>query len=1591
MRSGSPTQPSLYDPSTEHDACGVGFVADAGGHSADRVLPLALAGLSSLGHRGAFAADGLSSDGAGVCLPLEAALVDRLTGGLLARDRSAVGRRPGVLQLFLPRGRVGAGRARAIVEAALADVDLKVAAWRRVPADASALGPVAAASMPAMGQVFVTRADGPSGRPISDVAFERRLFLVRRRIGGEAVAAGASLDDLAVVSGSCRTIVYKGLVAGERLAQLYPDLATPLSLSFATFHQRFATNTHPTWRLAQPFGLIAHNGEINTVRGNREEFRGRRLDQDPSGLLAEVVARGSLLGAGGSDSASLDEAVELLAASGWSVAAALAARVPEAAGLRAAGSPGAVGLARRTAGFIAPWDGPAALVFSDGRSVGALLDRNGLRPLAYAVTRGGLVAAASEAGAVPLDLGEIETLARLGPGEMLLVEPRRRRILTDAAAKRRLARTPIAHDRPRPTVIDEIPSTVATDPAELSPGLRFIAGLDAERLRLDLRTMATEGHEPLWSMGDDTPTPGFGRVARRAVDHLKQSFAQVTNPPIDPERERLVVDLRVHLGRRSPLLGGLPRRPRSIRLARPIVVDLPGLLGAVRAMRGAGIVELESTWPATAGPDGLEAAIEWLAREAVAAAERGAVLVVLSDRSFGSDQLPLPSVLAVGAVHAALTDAGLRGRTDILVEAGDVLDVHALAMVVAAGARAVNPWLAIRCAAEFAGSRGAEDLTVDAAMFNLLGAFETGLRKTLARMGISAVASYSGGALFETLDLAPEVTARCFPAALGWEGTTGFRELAERQLARRELAAAMDAQAAQATLSAQTSVAGGTIREPRLPDPGLARFQKDGELHLFAPKIVTAIQDLSGMGAPAPTGSAATGAAVDPLPAYRAALARSEPAVIRDRLEIRPAALRRAIPLGDVEPARAIARRLVVSAMSVGALSPEAHQTLTIGIQRAGGAANTGEGGEDPAWYTPDADGRRHDAAIKQVASGRFGVTAQYLARAEQLEIKIAQGSKPGEGGQLPAKKATAYIAALRRGQAGQAYISPPPHHDIYSIEDLAQLIADLRAINPAARIGVKLVASRGVGTVAAGVAKAGADYIHVAGGAGGTGASPLSSIKHVGVPWELGLSEVHQVLLWNDLRDRVALRTDGGLQRGRDLLMAALLGAEEFALGTAALVAIGCDMARQCHLDTCPTGIATQREDLRAKFAGTPQQVERFALNLAEDLRHELAAIGARTVGEVVGEGAAVLRVAGGRDRGLERVIAAPRWNASATRRAGPALSGVTVDRLPSSPLESRLVAALRGHGSIRLDGLRISTAERSFGAALTGEVERGAIRVPVTLGLRGSAGQSFGAFLGTGIELRLAGVANDFVGKGLAGGTVVVAPDPGLATTLAKAGSAGDAAPAGEARPAHFLAGNTCLYGATGGRLHVLGRAGMRFAVRNAGADAVVEGIGPHGAEYMTGGTLLVLGSVGPNFGAGMTGGRAFVLDPAGAIRSRIDAASVTAHPLRDAMAGAETAADAAARAAGADAGEIGRLLRLHRDAGSPLAAELLANEAAALAAFWVVEPRVTASAIATAAADLSPTSPAAPRAPRTPRPAPVATGTQPNLPHAAIATGA
>ena len=1484
----------LYDAAFEHDACGVGFVADASrsGAHLGRVLPLALGGLAALAHRGAFGADGASSDGAGVALPLDPSLI-----GALVPGSGFASERPAIVQLFLPRTGPGArgGRARALVTESLATEGLEILRWRAVPIDESALGAAARACRPAFVQAFVRRPLAADATPVSDAVFERRLVLARRRLETAARAAGLG-NAIAVPSASCRTIVYKGLVAGARLADLYPDLrSSQIRVRYAIFHQRYATNTQPTWRLAQPFRTISHNGEINTVRGNRAQVRGRAAES-AGPVAAELVAAGPLLSADGSDSQSLDELLELLVTTGWDLGTALLTAMPEAQALRRAPHPHVATLRRRTAGLLAPWDGPAAIVFGDGRRVGAIADRNGLRPTAFAVTHDSLVAVASEAGAIPLAPEDTVRRGRLGPGEMFLVDPARGLVLEDGAAKTHLLRRLPIHDAPRPVHLDPAPgdenSSIALDAAPTAAGLRFLAGLHAENARLDIKTMALEGHEPLWSMGDDTPTPGLGRIDRPIADHLRQAFAQVTNPPIDPERERAVMDLRVELGRRSALLGGPPWASRTIRLERPYLADLAAL---IRAFPGP-VRRLDATWPAIDGAGGLADALDHLAAEAVAAARGRTELMVLSDRGLGFDRLPIPSILAAGAVHTALTEAGLRGRTDLVVEAADILDVHGAAMVLAAGATALVPWLAVELATELAGSRGAEDLDVAATVGNLLTALDAGLRKTLARMGISTAASYIGGSLFETVELDDDVRGRCFPSAPAWAGRVGLSDIAGRQLRRRAAARAI------------------AVETPsnKLQDPGFARFRADGEVHRYAPKIVGEIQALSGF---AELPAAAVVAAADP------ALATLGAAVVRDALRVRRPRGTSPVPIDEVEPARAIARRFVVSAMSVGALSPEAHQALTIGIQRAGGAANTGEGGEDPSWYVPGADGERHDARIKQVASARFGVTATYLARGEQLEIKIAQGSKPGEGGQLPAKKATAWIATLRRGQPGMSYISPPPHHDIYSIEDLAQLIADLRAINPGARIGVKLVASRGVGTIAAGVAKAGATYVHLAGHSGGTGASPLSSIKHVGAPWELGLAEVHQTLLRNDLRDRVALRTDGGLRTGRDLLIAALLGAEEFAFGTAMLVAIGCDMARQCHLDTCPTGIATQRLDLRAKFAGTPEQVERFALAIAESLRMEMAAVGARSVGELVGESRRFL-VPDRRTATLDlaSVVAAGHWAASPERRADPASAGRSIRHGEASVLERRLAAALGGQSGFSADGLALSTADRSFGAGLTGAIERRELAGPIRLGLRGAAGQSFGAFAGPGVELRLVGQANDYVAKGLSGGVVVVTPEPGLA-----------AAPHRQA-----IAGNTCLYGATGGRLHVVGRAGMRFAVRNSGANAVVEGIGPHGCEYMTGGVVVVLGPVGANFGAGMTGGRAYLYDPEGRHLPALDARSVS---------GVRLSTEVSAREDGAAlAGELRALLEAHRAAGSQLAARLLAEAGSLEGEFWLVEPSRT-----------------------------------------------
>ena len=1512
----------LYDPRFEHDACGVGFVAESRLGPSTRIVPLALEALAGLTHRGAISGDAKTGDGAGVAIPLSLGFLAGVAGE--AGITAPRGRRVGLGMVFLPAEEADATKGRLLVEAALDAEGLEPLGWRVVPIDRAVLGPSARESCPSVEQVIVA-----ASRPMTKHAFERALILARRTAEWSARTNG--LDDLAVVSLSGRTVVYKGLFVGGELGRFYRDLGDPLlSVPYAVFHQRYSTNTHPSWRLAHPFRYIAHNGEINTVRGNREAMRGRAETLGGGALgrrfAADVAAGRPILDPQGSDSASLDEAAELMVAAGWPLDSALLALVPEAPDLRTEPLPGLDEWQRLTGARVEPWDGPAALVFGDGERVGALLDRNGLRPAAVEIRRDGLVIVASEAGLLDVPAGEIVRRIRLDPGGLFVVDTAGRRVLEDADAKadafarapRR--REPVPSNVAAPRTPSDWPARTPVDPAEIQRQ-RLLFGLDGEQLRIVVRAMATGGREPIWSMGDDTPLAALSRRPRPATAYLRQSFAQVTNPPIDPERERCVMSLALPLGRRPRLMDPLPMsdahrfnvvRPSYVTLDSP-VIGMAAWRELVTGRPDASpwlVARLDATWPVAEGAEGLEMALARLAGEALEQAREGTVLLVLDDAAAGPARLPIPSVLAVGAVHVALTDAGLRGATDIAVDAGDAFDVHSVAMLVAAGASAVHPRTAIALATELAGSRGHETLTRDEAENNVIAALEGGLRKTLARMGISTLASYRGSQLFEVIGLDAELVARCFPAAAVRYGTAGSRRLGEEIVAR--------------ALAAYTPATA-----PALPDPGFVRFRGEGETHAFAPSVVKATQALAnghslGVGPGMPLAATAEAEALDTrLDAYRAAVARTSPLAVRELLRIRPA--RVPVLLQRVEPASDIVARFVSSAMSLGSLGPEAHQALATGMRMLGGASNTGEGGEDPSSYAPGPDGRPRDSEIKQVASARFGVTADYLARAEQLEIKMAQGSKPGEGGQLPGAKVTELIATLRRGQPGMTMISPPPHHDIYSIEDLAQLIADLRAINPTARIGVKLVATTGVGTIAAGVAKAHADYVLISGHAGGTGASPLASIKHAGLPWELGLAEAHQVLVRQGLRDRVVLRTDGGLQTGRDLLVATLLGAEEYGFGTMALVALGCDMARQCHLDTCPTGIATQREDLRAKFTGRPEQIVELFTAIAEDLRRELAAAGFRSVEEAVGRVDRLDAIADA-PLDLSPVLGGPAWVVPASRRGrAPRFGGPTSDGPKASLLDERLTqqaATSLAAGERAVIDAAITPSERAVGAALSGVLTRrpsltasvsgGAVGTPlVEYRLTGAAGQSLGAFVRAGAAVRLEGVANDYVGKGLSGGTIVVGPSP--EATFEQ----GDQA----------IAGNACLYGATGGRLHLVGRAGIRFAVRNSGAEAVVEGVGAHGCEYMTGGVVVVLGSVGRNFGAGMTGGRAWLWDPDDGARSRLDDRSVSASPA--------STTDVRQQA------QLRDLLEAHARAGSARAADLLARWPHSLREFRLVEP--------------------------------------------------
>jgi len=1426
----------------ELDACGIGFVADAHGRPSRQIVTAALRGLANVKHRGAVAADARTSDGTGLLTTIPSALF---------------GEGVGVATLFV-RGADPTGA----VEAAAAAEGLRVVEWRTPPTDESVLGELAAASRPTIVQALLEAtpeaveagakllADGVESR-IGDAAseeLERRTYRLRRRID-------ATTEGTYVASCSFRTVVYKGLVAADALDAYFLDLADERFVApLAVFHQRFSTNTLPTWERAQPFRMLCHNGEINTIGGNENRMRARaRLGTAEVGLGPEDLFR-PVLEPEASDSGKLDEAAELLVRGGRHLSHAMAMLVPEAWEETRDLDPEVRGFYQYHSALMEPWDGPAGVIFTDGVRVGAVLDRNGLRPLRYAICDDGLVVCASEMGAVEVAGHGTVDRGRLGPGHMLVVTPKFG-VVRNASVKEHLAlEAPYAQwaddgflDVPSGEPVAETPDDLLVRQAA--------HGFTKEELAMVLKPMAAEGYEPTFAMGDDSPLPPMAGRARPVAHYLRQRFAQVTNPPIDPLRERLVMSLRTLLGPRAPLLLEGPEATRLLALDSfflyPSAVESLGQPGGSPFP----VQKLVAAFAAAEGPDGLRAAVLDLAEQAEQAVRDGAGILVIDGGPPTPEQVPVPSLLALGAVHQRLIAARLRSDTSLVVVADDARDTHSVAALLGYGADCVCPQLALQTVAAEADEAETGDLLSADAQERLRAALEAGVLKILSKMGVSTLDSYRGAQLFEVIGLADEVVDVCFTGSASSVGGIGWRVLGEDALAHHAEAFPPDG-------------------EPDLESPGYYRVRKGGEYHAHSKEVTQALNELT-LVLETPKVSERDPQAVDQAAAHllQSAIAGRDdgryeafvrlvterpPTELNDLLEW--GALGPPVPLEEVEPASEIARRFSTGAMSHGSLSKEAHETLAQAMNLIGGRSNCGEGGEDPERFHTRGLGRDDkNSRIKQVASGRFGVTPEYLAHADEIQIKMAQGSKPGEGGQLPGHKVSAEIARLRHTQPGVGLISPPPHHDIYSIEDLAQLIYDLKQVN-AALVSVKLVATENVGTIAAGVVKALADVVHISGGNGGTGASPLGSIKHAGMPWEIGLADTQRALVDNGLRGRVRLRVDGGFKTGRHVMVAALLGADEYSFGTAAMIAEGCIMLRACHRDTCKPGVATQRPHLRANFSGTPEGVAAYFMFVAEEVRRHLAAMGARSLDEVVGQVELLRR----------RVTGDPRVDAFDTEfltRPPEAADEPRrfVERVdlqdPRSALGDQLLAdAFRVIWDRERAELAyaISNADRSVGTALSGAIalEFGAAapRGSATVRFDGAAGQSFGAFLADGVELLLVGEANDYVGKGMGGGLIAIRP-PADDATLAHGASRGSST---------VLAGNTCLYGATGGQLYVAGAVGERFAVRNSGAVAVVEAVGDHCCEYMTGGTVVVLGRIGYNLGAGMTGGQAFLWDP-------------------------------------------------------------------------------------------------------------------------------
>jgi glutamate synthase (NADPH/NADH) large chain len=1425
---------SLYRAGDEHASCGVGLVVSIDGKKSRKVVEHGIDALKAVWHRGAVDADGKTGDGAGIHVQIPVPFfydqIER-TGHKPRKDQFiAVG------QVFLPRTNFAAQETcRTIVETEVLRMGYYIYGWRHVPVNIDVLGDKANATRPEIEQILISNAKG-----VDEETFERELYVIRRRI--EKAAANAGIRELYLASLSCRSIIYKGMMLAEQVAEFYPDLKDPrFESAFAIYHQRYSTNTFPQWWLAQPFRMLAHNGEINTLKGNLNWLKSHeiRMASDTFGDMAEDIK--PIVAQGASDSAALDAVFEVLVRAGRSAPMAKTMLVPEAWSKTAVDLPQAwIDMYSYANSVMEPWDGPAALAMTDGRWVCGGLDRNGLRPMRYVVTGDGLVIAGSEAGMVPVDESTVVEKGALGPGQLLAVDMKEGRLYHDTEIKDKLAAArPFGDWVGKINELDDTLNAVEERALYSGAELRkrqIAAGYSLEELEQILAPMAEDGKEVVASMGDDTPSAVLSTKYRPLSHFFRQNFSQVTNPPIDSLREYRVMSLKTRFGNLKNVLDEESSQTEIIVLDSPFVgnAQFDKLVQSFDSQ----MVEIDCTFAADGGPGALGDALSRIRDVAEEAVRSGAGHLILSDRGQSEERIGLPMILATSAVHSWLTRKGLRTFTSLNVRSAECIDPHYFAVLIGCGATVVNAYLAEDSLADRI-ARGLIEGTLTEATRRYREAIDQGLLKIMSKMGISVISSYRGGLNFEAVGLSRAMVAEYFPgmtSRISGIGIAGIQRKTEEVHAQGWLS--------------QTDI---------LPIGGFYKARKGGETHAWEAQTMHMMQ------------SACDRGSYELWKQYAHRMQANPPIHLRDLLDIKP--IGAPVPLEEVESITAIRKRFVTPGMSLGALSPEAHRLLNVAMNRIGAKSDSGEGGEDPAHFKPDPNGDNPSAKIKQVASGRFGVTAEYLNHCEELEIKVAQGAKPGEGGQLPGLKVTELIARLRHSTKGVTLISPPPHHDIYSIEDLAQLIYDLKQINPRAKVCVKLVASSGVGTIAAGVAKAKADVILISGHNGGTGASPATSIKFAGLPWEMGLTEAHQVLAMNDLRSRITLRTDGGLRTGRDIVMAAMMGAEEYGIGTAALIAMGCIMVRQCQSNTCPVGVCTQDPKLRQKFTGTADKVVNLITFYAQEVREILARIGARSMDDIIGRADLLTQVSRGAAH-LDDLDLNPLLVSVDDAHM------IEYDRYkPRNEVPDTLDAEIvrDGHRFLE-DGEKmqlqyaVQNTHRTVGTRVSSQIvnrfgmRNGLQPDHLTVKLTGSAGQSLGAFAVNGLKLEVAGDANDYVGKGLSGGMIVVRPP--MASPLVAA--------------ENTIIGNTVLYGATDGYLFAAGRAGERFAVRNSGAKVVVEGCGSNGCEYMTGGVAVILGSIGANFGAGMTGVMAYLYDPDGVAGDYMNMDSLVSCPV-------------------------------------------------------------------------------------------------------------